>query len=132
MKSTICNTSKEMMAYSDFPPSANYPNFMHNSLIRQYLQEYAENFDLLKEIRFNTSVEKVRQFFFSFHCIAIIFLKFSYNLALKNLPLFLKVNFVTLSPTWKKFIGTFFLLYIKQWFFYMQYYKNSQFYFLLF
>uniref|UniRef100_A0A0M3IGI3 Flavin-containing monooxygenase n=1 Tax=Ascaris lumbricoides TaxID=6252 RepID=A0A0M3IGI3_ASCLU len=58
MKSTICNTSKEMMAYSDFPPSANYPNFMHNSLIRQYLQEYAENFDLLKEIRFNTSVEK--------------------------------------------------------------------------
>lgn len=31
MKSTIINTSKEMSAFSDFPPPAHFPNFMHNS-----------------------------------------------------------------------------------------------------
>ena len=31
MKSTIINTSKEMSAFSDFPPPAEYPNFMHNT-----------------------------------------------------------------------------------------------------
>lgn len=31
MKSTVINTSKEMMAYSDFPIPAKYPVFMHNS-----------------------------------------------------------------------------------------------------
>ena len=31
MKSTIINTSKEMSAFSDFPPQPEYPNFMHNS-----------------------------------------------------------------------------------------------------
>lgn len=33
MKSTIINTSKEMSAFSDFPPPAELPNFMHNSKI---------------------------------------------------------------------------------------------------
>lgn len=31
MQSTIINTSKEMSAFSDFPPDENLPNFMHNS-----------------------------------------------------------------------------------------------------
>lgn len=30
-KSTVINTSKESSAFSDFPPPANYPNYMHNS-----------------------------------------------------------------------------------------------------
>ena len=30
-KSTIINTSKEMSAFSDFPPPVHYPNHMHNS-----------------------------------------------------------------------------------------------------
>ena len=34
MKSTVINTSKEMMSYSDFPIPAHYPNFMHNSQVR--------------------------------------------------------------------------------------------------
>ena len=31
MKSTVINTSKEMTAYSDFPPAPDTPNFMHNT-----------------------------------------------------------------------------------------------------
>ena len=29
-KSTLINTSKELTAFSDFPPPAESPNFMHN------------------------------------------------------------------------------------------------------
>lgn len=59
MKSTIVNTSKEMMSYSDFPPLAEWPNFMHNTLVQQYLEMYAKKFDLLKYIQFNKTVKKV-------------------------------------------------------------------------
>lgn len=31
MKSTVINTSKEMTAYSDFPPRPEDANYMHNS-----------------------------------------------------------------------------------------------------
>ena len=30
-KSTIINTSKEFSAFSDFPPPAEFPNYMHNT-----------------------------------------------------------------------------------------------------
>ena len=30
MKSTVINTSKELLAFSDFPMPAHYPNFIHN------------------------------------------------------------------------------------------------------
>lgn len=59
MKSTVVNTSKEMMAYSDFPPPAHYPNFAHHSLIMEYLREYAKKFDLCQYIKFNTNVDEV-------------------------------------------------------------------------
>lgn len=32
-KSTIINSSKEMSAFSDFPPPAEYSNYMHNKYI---------------------------------------------------------------------------------------------------
>lgn len=32
MRSTVINTSKEVSSFSDFPPPAEYPNYMHNSL----------------------------------------------------------------------------------------------------
>lgn len=35
---TVLNTSKEMSAYSDFPPPANFPNFMHHGALLKYLQ----------------------------------------------------------------------------------------------
>ena len=31
MKSTIINSSKEMSAFSDFPPPDEFPNYMHNT-----------------------------------------------------------------------------------------------------
>lgn len=31
MKSTIINSSKELSAFSDFPPPTDFPNFMHNT-----------------------------------------------------------------------------------------------------
>ena len=34
MKSTVINTSKEMMSYSDFPIPADFANFMHNSQVK--------------------------------------------------------------------------------------------------
>lgn len=61
MKSTIINSSKEMMAYSDFPPDSSYPNYMHNRDVLSYLRSYANNFDLLKRIRFNTQIISVQR-----------------------------------------------------------------------
>lgn len=59
MESTIVNTSKEMFAYSDFPPPAEWPNWMHHSLVCKYLKMYAEYFGLMYYIQLNTGVEKV-------------------------------------------------------------------------
>ncbi|ROL55562.1 Dimethylaniline monooxygenase [N-oxide-forming] 5 [Anabarilius grahami] len=54
--SLIINTSKEMMCYSDFPIPAQFPNYMHNSLIMDYFRMYAEHFQLKRHIRFQTKV----------------------------------------------------------------------------
>ena len=53
MKSTIINTSKEMMCYSDFPIPDEFPNFMHNKFVLRYLNMYADNFKLRKHIQLN-------------------------------------------------------------------------------
>ncbi|CAI5640022.1 dimethylaniline monooxygenase [N-oxide-forming] 5 isoform X1 [Oreochromis niloticus] len=60
-RSLVVNTSKEMMCFSDFPMPADYPNFMHNSQLLQYLRLYAEHFDLLRYINFQTTVRSVLQ-----------------------------------------------------------------------
>ncbi|MCI4389336.1 hypothetical protein PGIGA_G00096790 [Pangasianodon gigas] len=60
-RSLVVNTSKEMMCFSDFPMPAHYPNYMHHSMLLNYLRLYAENFDLLKYIHFQTTVLSVRQ-----------------------------------------------------------------------
>lgn len=59
MKSTVINTSKEISAYSDFPPPAKFPNFMHNTLMFKYFKNYAENFGLLQHVRLLTEVMRV-------------------------------------------------------------------------
>lgn len=61
MRSTIINTSKETMAYSDFPPPSHFPIYMHHSYVLKYLQLYGEKFDLLKYIRFSTEVLKIEE-----------------------------------------------------------------------
>ncbi|CAM4590695.1 unnamed protein product [Lepidochelys olivacea] len=58
-KSVIINTSKEMMCFSDFPIPADFPNYMHHSKVMEYFRMYAEHFDLLKYIRFKTTVVSV-------------------------------------------------------------------------
>ncbi|XP_008275673.1 dimethylaniline monooxygenase [N-oxide-forming] 5-like [Stegastes partitus] len=60
-RSLVVNTSKEMMCFSDFPMPAHYPNFMHNSQLLQYFRLYAEHFDLLRHINFQTTVKSVAQ-----------------------------------------------------------------------
>lgn len=60
-RSLVSNTSKEFMCFSDFPMPAHYPNFMHNSQLLQYFRLYAEHFDLLKHISFQTTVKSVTQ-----------------------------------------------------------------------
>uniref|UniRef100_A0AC34RHW8 Flavin-containing monooxygenase n=2 Tax=Panagrolaimus sp. JU765 TaxID=591449 RepID=A0AC34RHW8_9BILA len=56
MFSTVINTSKEMTAYSDFPPPADFPNYMHNRQMLAYFRLYADHFDLKKHIRFEHEV----------------------------------------------------------------------------
>ncbi|NXX17214.1 FMO5 monooxygenase, partial [Podargus strigoides] len=58
-RSVIINTSKEMMCFSDFPIPEDFPNYMHNSRIMEYFRMYAQHFDLLRHIRFRTSVCRV-------------------------------------------------------------------------
>lgn len=61
MKSTVINTSKEMMAYTDFPPPKDFPNFMHNTKVLEYLKMYADHFKVLQYIRYQHMVISVRK-----------------------------------------------------------------------
>ena len=60
-KSTVINTSKEMMSFSDFPAPREFPVYMPNTKVMEYFQMYAKRFDLLKHIKFNTSVKSVKR-----------------------------------------------------------------------
>uniref|UniRef100_UPI001448915F dimethylaniline monooxygenase [N-oxide-forming] 2-like n=1 Tax=Epinephelus lanceolatus TaxID=310571 RepID=UPI001448915F len=60
-RSLVVNTSKEMMCFSDFPMPADYPNYMHNSQLLRYFRLYADHFDLLRHIHFQTKVKSVTQ-----------------------------------------------------------------------
>ncbi|XP_038614597.1 dimethylaniline monooxygenase [N-oxide-forming] 4-like isoform X3 [Tachyglossus aculeatus] len=55
-RSVMTNTSKEMSCYSDFPFQEEYSNYMNQAKFWEYLRTYTEHFDLLKYIRFRTTV----------------------------------------------------------------------------
>ncbi|XP_054646657.1 flavin-containing monooxygenase 5-like [Dunckerocampus dactyliophorus] len=59
-QSVVINSSKEMMAFSDFPPPSYFPNNMHHSEVMVYLRLYAQTFRLLQHIRLQTAVVSVR------------------------------------------------------------------------
>uniref|UniRef100_A0A8C2UH15 Flavin-containing monooxygenase n=1 Tax=Coturnix japonica TaxID=93934 RepID=A0A8C2UH15_COTJA len=59
--SIISNTSKEMSCFSDFPFPEDFPSFLTHSLFLEYLRMYAQHFQLLKHIRFKTTVISVRK-----------------------------------------------------------------------
>jgi dimethylaniline monooxygenase (N-oxide forming) len=49
-------TSKENMCYSDFPHQTEKPFYLNLSDVLQYLENYANNFELKKYIKFKTKV----------------------------------------------------------------------------
>lgn len=60
MRSTIMNTCKEMMCFSDFPPAKEFPNFMNQKQVWTYFNQYKQHFGLDKHINFNTEVVSVK------------------------------------------------------------------------
>uniref|UniRef100_A0A8C5PNR5 Dimethylaniline monooxygenase [N-oxide-forming] 3 n=1 Tax=Leptobrachium leishanense TaxID=445787 RepID=A0A8C5PNR5_9ANUR len=60
-RSVFTNACKEMMCYPDLPMPDKYPNFMHNTLFSEYLTLYAKVYDLLRHIRFKTTVISIQK-----------------------------------------------------------------------
>lgn len=60
-KYTITNSSKELSAFSDFPPPKEYPVYMNQVQVNTYLSEYAKHFHLDEYIKFNHRVLRVKQ-----------------------------------------------------------------------
>lgn len=56
-KRLYINTSRERMAYSDFPMPDDYPVFPHHSQIAEYFDNYVTHFGFRDRIRFDTGVE---------------------------------------------------------------------------
>src|SRR3954463_16568065 len=57
-KSLHINTSRDRMAYSDFPMPADYPDFPHNTQVAAYFDAYVDHFGLRDRITFRTGVER--------------------------------------------------------------------------
>jgi cation diffusion facilitator CzcD-associated flavoprotein CzcO len=51
------NTSRDRMAYSDFPMPADYPDFPHHTQVAAYFDAYVDHFNVRDKITFNTGVE---------------------------------------------------------------------------
>ncbi|XP_009998017.1 PREDICTED: dimethylaniline monooxygenase [N-oxide-forming] 4 [Chaetura pelagica] len=60
-RSVITNTSKEMSCFSDFPFPEDFPSYLPHSLLMEYFRMYAQHFNLLRHIRFKTTVLSVRK-----------------------------------------------------------------------
>jgi dimethylaniline monooxygenase (N-oxide forming) len=55
------NTSRERMAYSDFPMPADYPDFPRHDQIAAYFDRYVDHFGFRDRIRFDTGVERAER-----------------------------------------------------------------------
>jgi cation diffusion facilitator CzcD-associated flavoprotein CzcO len=53
-------SSRKTTEYSDFPMPADYPDFPSRRQMLEYLESYADHFDLRGQIRFNTKVTYAR------------------------------------------------------------------------
>jgi hypothetical protein len=56
-RSLHINTSRERMAYTDFPMPKSYPDFPHHSQIAAYFDAYVDHFGFRDRIQFETGVE---------------------------------------------------------------------------
>ena len=54
------NTSRDRMAYSDFPMPADYPDFPHHTQVAAYFDAYVDHFGLRDRITFRTGVERAQ------------------------------------------------------------------------
>nr|XP_009937596.1 PREDICTED: LOW QUALITY PROTEIN: dimethylaniline monooxygenase [N-oxide-forming] 1 [Opisthocomus hoazin] len=57
--SVISNTSKEMSAFSDFRCPEDFPVFLPNAQLLDYLRRYAKRFSLREHIKFGTTIISV-------------------------------------------------------------------------
>lgn len=55
------NTSKQLMAYSDFPMPDSYPDYPNHKLVFKYFDDYVEKFGVRDKISFNTTIEKIER-----------------------------------------------------------------------
>jgi len=58
-RSLKTNTSRQMMALSDYPFPENLPDFPNRAEVLQYLNDYVDHFPLREHIRLNAQVEQV-------------------------------------------------------------------------
>ena len=56
-RSLHIDTSKHRLSFKDFPMPEEYPDFPHHTQIKDYLDGYADTFDLRENIEFSNGVE---------------------------------------------------------------------------
>ncbi|KAI0601207.1 flavin-containing monooxygenase 9 [Biscogniauxia sp. FL1348] len=59
LRITTANISKYTCGMSDFPIPDKYPHYMSQRDFQEYMESYAEHFDLFKDIVFNASLKRV-------------------------------------------------------------------------
>ncbi|RNL80119.1 NAD(P)-binding domain-containing protein [Nocardioides marmorisolisilvae] len=60
-RSLHIDTSKERLSFRDFPMPPEYPDFPHHTQIKDYLESYAEAFDLKDNIEFENGVVSAKR-----------------------------------------------------------------------
>ncbi|WP_203337131.1 flavin-containing monooxygenase [Nocardioides limicola] len=60
-RSLHIDTSRHQLSFRDFPMPEHYPHFPHHTQIKDYLESYAEAFDLTSAIEFENGVEHARR-----------------------------------------------------------------------
>lgn len=61
-RSLHIDTSRINLGYADFPIPDRYPDFLSHYEVMEYLEAYAERFDIKRHVRFNTRVHSVEPF----------------------------------------------------------------------
>ncbi|KAI2602554.1 FAD/NAD(P)-binding domain-containing protein [Hypoxylon sp. NC1633] len=59
LSGTVCNVSKFVSSFSDYPIPKDYPAYPTSTQIAYYFNSYASKFNLRRHIRFNTTVNRV-------------------------------------------------------------------------
>jgi Flavin-binding monooxygenase-like len=59
-KSLHIDTSKHRLSFKDFPMPDDYPDFPHHTQVKDYLDAYADAFDIRKDIEFENGVVDAR------------------------------------------------------------------------